>query len=132
MKASSGFTLLEVLVAIVVLAVGVLAAASMQTSALSASSRARIDQEVTNTARTEMERQRQFMRSGTAPAPSSPACLSTVPSGHTCTLAVAPCRIISGALKCANGTGPVVADQVTVGISKPQATPVSLMTVIAR
>lgn len=134
MKTSSGFTLLEVLVAIVVLAVGVLAAASMQTSALSASNRARVAQEITNTARTEAERQRQFVRSGTSPAPASPACLSAVPTGYTCTVAVVPCRIANTppALICATGTGTVVADQVTVSVSRPQASTVQLKTVIAR
>lgn len=146
MKTSSGFTLLEVLVAIVVLAVGVLAAASMQTSALSASNRSRIAQEVTNTARTEAERQRQFIRSGTAPATSPANCLSTLPPGYICTtpstvgnvtVTIVPCRIVSGSnplrLSCTTTeTGPVVADQVTVGVSRPQAAPVSLRTVIAR
>lgn len=137
MKTSPGFTLLEVLVAIVVLAVGVLAAASMQTTALSASNRSRIAQEMTNTARTEAERQRQFARPGTASAEASPACLSTVPTGYTCTVVVVPCRIVSGSnplrLSCATTeTGPVVADQVTVSVSRPQTAPVSLRTVIAR
>lgn len=133
MKASAGLTLLELLVAIVVLAIGVLAAASMQTSALSASNRSRIAQEVTNTARTEAERQRQFVRFGTAPAPPSPVCLSSVPSGYTCTVTVAPCRIVSGALTCmTTATGPVVADQVTISVSRPQNSPVLLRTVIAR
>lgn len=134
MKTSSGLTLLELLIAIVVLAVGVLAAASMQTSALSASNRSRVAQEVTNTARTEIERQRQFVRSGTAPALASPTCLSTVPSGYTCTVTVVPCRIANTppVLVCATGTGTVVADQVTVSVSRPQASPATLRTVIAR
>lgn len=131
MKASSGLTLIEVLIAIVVLAVGVLAAASMQTSALSASSRARIAQEVTNTARTEMERQRQVVRSGISPA--SLECLPTSPS---CTVTVAPCRIVTSsgtpALSCTTGTGPVVADQVIVRVVGPQSSTVELRTVVAR
>ncbi len=134
MRASQGLTLIEVLIAIVVLAVGVLAAASMQTGALSASNRARVSQELTNTARTEMERQRQFVRPGVDPAPD---CLSknTVPSGYTCTVTVAPCRVTtttSPSLSCGTGTGTVVADQVTVSVSRPQTPAVTLRTVIAR
>lgn len=131
MKASAGLTLIEVLIAIVVLAVGVLAAASMQTGALSASNRARVAQELTNTARTEMERQRQFVRPGVDPAPD---CLSKdiVPSGYTCTVTVAPCRIVSSALSCTSGTEPVVADQVFVRVVGPQSSTAELRTVVAR
>lgn len=136
MRDSQGLTLIEVLIAIVILAVGVLAAASMQTSALSASNRARVVQELTNTARTEMERQREFVRSGTSAAAASPTCLSTAPSGYTCTVTVAPCRITTAttppSLSCSTGTNTVVADQVTVSVSRPQTTAVTLRTVIAR
>ncbi len=135
MRDSQGLTLIEVLIAIVVLAVGVLAAASMQTSALSASNRARVAQELTNTARTEMERQREFARPGIDPAPE---CLSknALPSGYTCTVTVAPCRITTAttppSLSCGTGTGTVVADQVTVSVSRPQTPAVTLRTIIAR
>ncbi len=132
MKTSAGLTLIEVMIAMAVLSIGVLAAASLQTTSLSASSKARIIQEVTNTARTEMERQRQFVRTGTGPAPASPSCLSTAPTGYTCTVTVVPCRIVSNALSCGPGNGTVLADQVTVRVVGPQASSVELRTVVAR
>ena len=132
MKASAGLTLIEIIIALSILSIGVLAAASLQGSALSASNRARVIQEVTNTARTEVERQRQFARTGTGPAAASPGCLSTAPAGYTCTVTVVPCRIVSNALSCGTGTAPVVADQVTVTVVGPQASSVELQTVVAR
>lgn len=124
-----GLTLIEVLIAVMVLGVGVIAAASMQTTSLKASSTARIVQEVTNAARTEMELQRKQVRGSLSAAPEP--CLSN-PS-YKCEVVVVPCRLISGVLSCSMAqSGTVVADQITVTVVGPQASEVRLDTVVAR
>ena len=139
MKASTGFTIVELLIAIVIISVGVIAAVSLQTTALRASAKARNIQEVTNAVRTEAELQRQAYRQRPAAIPASPVpqCMSTsLPSGHTCTVRILPCRLSGTAktLSCANvaSTLPVVGDQITVRVVGPQAESVEVRTIVAR
>lgn len=124
MRASAGLSLVEVTVALFIFAVGVIAAASLQVSALRASSTARTVQEVTNAARTEMELQRQAPKSG---------CQAAVPEGYSCTAEVSPCRVQGGALVCGAATSAeLAAHQVTVTVTGPQDRAITLRTVVRR
>lgn len=128
MKSSAGLTLLEVIVALVVLAVGVLLAATMQTSALRASSDASAVQGVTKFAEAEIELRRQIDL--TASAGKAPTCITSVTSGYTCQVEVRACQLSGSSLSC-SGTGSD-ADQVKVTVSGPRSKTVALTTVKAR
>jgi prepilin-type N-terminal cleavage/methylation domain-containing protein len=139
MKSASGLTLIEVLVALVVLAVGVLAAATMQATSLRASNNARAIQEVTKLAEGEIAFRRQ------ANLTTSPGNLATCQSvsslpttDHTCQVAVRPCQLSSTtppAMSCPVGgvaTADQVADQVTVTVTGQRDETITLRTVKAR
>jgi prepilin-type N-terminal cleavage/methylation domain-containing protein len=136
MKTFSGLTLIEVLIALAVLAIGVIAASSLQASGLRHTVTARTIQEVTNTARTEMELQRQLVRTNNGELTNQTCATTALPTGVTCTLVrVTPCRIASGILTCASsGSGTIVADQIVVRavMVGPPARTVELTTVVQR
>lgn len=121
MKSVIGLTLIEVLIAIVVLAVGVLAAAAMQTTALRASSDAKAIQDVTEFAEREIELLRQ-----SEPSPGTKDCSK---SPYTCTAVVRACQLSSSNLTCA-GTG-TDAHQITVTVTGPREKTITLKTVKA-
>lgn len=130
MKSSTGLTLIEVLIAIVILAVGVLAAAAMQTTALRASNDAQAIQGVTKTAEAEIEFRRQIDL--TATAGQQPTCKTAVATGYTCVVSVVPCSLSAGALSCSSGALSSVADQATVTVNGPRSKTITLRTVRAR
>ncbi len=128
MKSSAGLTLLEVIVALVVLVVGVLLAATMQTSALRASSEAAATQGVTKFAEAEIELRRQLDLS--TAASKAATCITSVTSGYTCQVQVRACQLSGSSLSC-TGTGSD-ADQVKVTVGGPRQKTVTLTTVKAR
>lgn len=130
MRSETGLTLIEVLIAIVILAVGVLAAATMQTTALRASNDARAIQGVTKTAEAEIEFRRQIDL--TATAGQEPTCKTTVATGYTCVVSVVPCSLSAAALSCSSGVSSPVADQATVTVNGPRSKTITLKTVRAR
>lgn len=133
MKSTVGMTLLEVLIAIAVLAVGVLAAAAMQTTALRASNDARAIQDVTEFAEREIELRRQFDLSSTAGKSTTCTSVTPLPTDYTCNVEVRNCQLSGTALSCSTGsvTTPV-ADQITVTIGGPREKTITLRTVKAR
>ena len=121
MKSGIGLTLIEVLIAIVVLAVGVLAAASMQTTALRASSDAKAIQDVTEFAEREIELLRQFeLSSGSKDCSKLP---------YNCNAVIRGCQLSGNSLTCA-GTG-TDAHQITVTVTGPREKTITLKTVKA-
>lgn len=130
MKSSTGLTLIEVLIAIVVLAVGVLAAAAMQTTALRASNDARAIQGVTKIAEAEIEFRRQIDL--TTPAGKGTTCKTAVTTGYTCVVDVLPCSLSATALSCSSSASAPVADQATVTVDGPRSKTITLRTVKAR
>lgn len=127
MKSTAGMTLLEVLIAIVVLAVGVLAAAAMQTNALSATNDARAIQGVTKLAEEKIEFHRQLDYNDPL-TERNPEC--EAPGGYTCTIEVRACQLSGSTLSCTGfGTG---ADQITVTATGPREKTITLRTVRSR
>ena len=88
MNARQGLTLVEVMVALLILLVGILGVIGFQTFAVSASTEARIVTELTRVARGELASQRQV--EGTT---ASEACRvsPTLGSGYTCTVSRTDC-----------------------------------------
>lgn len=150
MKSTRGLTLLEVVIALVILSVGVLMAAGMQTNALQASSDATAIQSVTKVAESELEFRRKIdltlaigkattcMHADTDGVPNTDGSSDGLPSGHTCKVVVATCTLDaltpSGTrLACPPvAAGPLVADQVTVTITGSRSKATTLRTVKAR
>ncbi len=125
MKSSRGLTLVELLVALVVLALGVLAAANMQVGALNASSGAAISRQLTKLASAELELQRQL-----AAPTSRQSCLSGSKTGYTCVTTVLPCSLTGTTFVCAASASPVVAYKVRVVTNGPRAGSFTLSTLL--
>lgn len=135
MKAVAGLTLLEVLIALVVLAVGVLMAAAMQTSALRASGDAAALQGVTRVAENEIAFRRQIGYGDATTdtgADRGPACLTAPPEGYECRVDMRYCALLGAALSCSVGAAPRDADQITVTVGGPRGKTITLRTVKAR
>lgn len=126
---SEGLTLVEVLVALFILAVGVIAAATMQTTALRATHRGNIVQELTQLADAELEMQRQ-LETPTA----GNTCLSGGKTGFSCSTVTVPCKYVpaSTTLECAASTSVAeqIAYQTTVTVRGPNSDIFSLTSLI--
>ncbi len=108
-----GLTLVEVMIAVVILTVGVLAAAGMQTSGLQATRVAKAVQELNSAASTEMDVWRGSYLSSTTPE--TRVCLTT---DSSCEVEVLPCALSAGTMDCTRKSVPApVAHIVTVRIS---------------
>lgn len=96
MNRASGLTLIEVLLAIAILAVGVLAAAGLQTTALGTNRRVRALQEVTDAANSEIQLQRSMW------PPQDGACQATgtVNDRLECVVEVVSCPISDSGSSC--------------------------------
>lgn len=108
-----GLTLIEVMIAVVILAVGVIAAAGMQTSGLQATRVAKAVQELNSAATTELDVWRGSYLSSTTPE--KRVCLTV---GDDCHVEVLPCVLSASSLDCtrASVTSPV-AHVVTVHVT---------------
>ena len=134
MKSVVGMTLLEVIVAIVVLVIGVLAAATMQTNALRATNDARAVQNVTEFARREIELRRQFDLSSSSGT--SPECVTEAPAGasaaeYKCRVQVRSCTLSGSALSCGSNVPNPLAYQITVTVGGPREKTITLQTIKA-
>ncbi len=127
MRRSNGLTLLELLIALAVLSVGIVAGAAMQTTALRTTNRATVLQQGVKIATAELEMQRQL-----ATPANKTTCLSGASAGYTCEAVVVPRSVSGTALTCASTvpTGSRVAYRVTVTISGPLESQYSLTSLI--
>lgn len=119
---SRGFSLVEVLVAMVVLAIGVLGVAQLQASSLRASAKGEAIQDVTGIARAELEARLQM---GLSPL-SSQNCGTRVPDNYDCRVKVDRCAIVGGSLTCAGVESGGVGYEITVTATGPRGDVVSL------
>jgi len=88
-----GLTLIEVLIAVAVLAIGILATVAFQTATLNTNRQAQTINQLTRLATTEMEIRRQTLveEAGTS------TCLTAVPNGFAqgdCVVEIVPCTIV--------------------------------------
>lgn len=91
---AGGMTVVEILIALVVLAVGVMAAAQLQTSSLRYSRQAEQLKTGTQIAEAEVEWRRQAAVTVGADQP----CVSYLPDGYTCSATVVPCNAVGAAM----------------------------------
>lgn len=123
MAGRSGLTLLEVILAVAVLAVGILAALAMQSTALRASRGMTIAQTYTKIAFTELDFQRSIFTTTNTPVAGS--CVDRLSAADSvanfdCDVVVVDCVVTSGVANCppVNGTLPN-AYLVEVTVSRP-------------
>lgn len=103
MTSRSGLTLVELMVALFILVVGILAAVGLQGTALRGTRSAVIAQELNNYAESELQIQREITRhSNTFVANQS--CQIVVPQGFECFVDVRPCELHVSELVCGNST----------------------------
>ena len=124
MKKQHGLSLVEVMVAMVIIAVGVIAAAGLQTTALKNTTKAQTVNEVTKIAENELSLQRQMDGSGDQ-------CETQISSEYTCSVTVIPCNVQSGAISCSSSIATPKAYQISVNVTGPQQNSVSLSTIVA-
>lgn len=132
MRNRGGLTLVEIAIALFILAVGILAAFGLQTNALRGTRTAEITQTMTNIAESELQLQREFERHVTHPV-SGETCRSQLQAstGFTCSVDVYPCSLSGGALSCVNATvADAVARQITVRLTGPSNTQLQMSTVV--
>ena len=121
---TTGLTLIEVLISLVIVAVGVLGAAAMQASSLSASSRASIVREATRLAESELELQRGAVKADCHLS-------DALPSGYSCLVVVTACALSEANLVC-DGSTPAIADLVEAQVEGPRNTSVSVAALVKR
>lgn len=120
----SGLTLIEVLISLVIVAVGVLGAAAMQASSLSASGRASIVREATRLAESELELQRGVVRSDCHLS-------DALPGAYSCEVEVTACALSELGLVC-DGSTPAIADLVEARVEGPRNISVSVAALVKR
>ncbi len=118
MRAQHGFTMVEVLIALVVLAIGVIAAVQLQASSLMFSSQAEATKQVTRVVEAELQWRRQ-----TELTLGQTQCQSFVPPGFTrCEVEILPCAMPAGSnvFTCSNRVISPIAYQITVWVTGPR------------
>lgn len=130
---SLGLSIIEVVLAMAVLAIGVFAAFSMQSGSLQATRTATITQELSNIALSEIELQRAFTRDVRETATGLTCRTSYEKPAYTCSVTVHPCTYAGSTLTCNSGSlaeGVVsAARQIIVTVTGPQGRQASLATV---
>jgi len=126
-----GISIVEILVAIVFLAVGALAALGLQVSALRGSGTAESIQTLTRIAESELLYRRGVEKAGASLA-NAATCRVFVPDGFTCAVDIAPCALASGAANCSGvAATDAVAHQVTVTTTSARGQEVVLTSLVA-
>ena len=126
MNTQSGFTFVEIIISLVILAVGVMAAAQLQVASLRFNSQAEIVKQVTKVAQGELEWRRQ-----TSLDMGQTDCQSFVPDSFSaCRVEIMPCTILAGesAFTCASNVWPV-AYEIIVSVTGPRAHSLELRSV---
>jgi|SRR5690606_15157554 len=117
---TDGLTLVELLIALIVLAVGVLGAFAMQANGLRGTRTAAVMQTLSNMAESELQLQREFERHVTSPVTGESCRSEFSVDGFTCEVHVYPCAFASGQLTCTDtSVGVAVARQITVRVEAP-------------
>jgi Tfp pilus assembly protein PilV len=98
-RSRAGISIVEILITVVLLGVGALAALGLQVSALRASGTAESLQTLTRVAESELQFRRGIERGGATLADAG-TCRVFVPDSMTCAVVVTPCALASGALTC--------------------------------
>jgi type IV pilus assembly protein PilV len=126
-----GLTIIEVIVALLILTLGVLGAFALQASALQGTRAAITSQGLATAARTEILLQSQFRRTIATPIVGESCRTPGQSSLYTCSIAVYPCTGSATTVTCTNSnvTG-LVAHQVRVTVTAADGRSVNLSTVV--
>lgn len=132
MRSSGGLTLIEVLVALAVVAIGLIAVAGMQTTGLRGTRSATETQVMSNIAHSELQLQRVFDRHVSGAVTEETCRSGGYGEQYECRVNIYPCELSSAALDCRNTTQVknVVAHQVVVQVQGPGNSRVEAATVV--
>lgn len=98
MTRRNGLTLVEILIAILILAVGVIGAMLMQTTGLRATRTAQVMQDLNADARSQLDLMRLRLASEIWTSPTSTGC--DIRGTSTCSVEIRPCLVAAGTLDC--------------------------------
>lgn len=132
MRSGSGLTLVEVIVAMAILAVGILAVFMLQATSLRGTRTAAASQTLTNMAQSELQLQREFSRHVRSPVRGE-TCRSLADGDdrYDCEVRVFPCELVGGSLVCRNGdVATADARQVTVIVTARDGASAEVSTVV--
>jgi Tfp pilus assembly protein PilV len=130
-RSRHGISIVEILIAIVFLAVGALAALGLQVSALRGSGTAESIQTLTRIAESELLYRRGIDKAGASLA-NAGTCRVFVPDSFTCAVDIAPCALVSGAANCSGvAATDAVAHEVTVTTTSTRGQEVVLTSLVA-
>lgn len=111
-----GLTLVEILIAILILAVGVLGAMYMQTTGLRATRTSQVIQDLNADARSQLDLMRLRLARETWTTQTTGGC--NIPGASDCSVTIRPCTVASGQLNCnASSVSEPAAYHVTVTVS---------------
>jgi type IV pilus modification protein PilV len=134
-KRKDGLTIIEVLVALTVLATGILAVAAFQTSSLHATQKAGVYQQLASLAKDEVEAQRRITHAKNVESYAVCQSLLTPRQGYACKIDVLPCQYGSSTNKLTCSTTSLTsvpdAHQITVVVSGPEEARFTLRSLIA-
>ena len=123
----AGLSLLEVLLAVVIMSVGVLAASALQASAVLGTAKAENMQTVTSLAESEV-----FFRRQIRPTSGNGlACEGGSLEDYTCNVTVTPCSINGAAFTCNNNVTDPAAYQIAVTVVGPRNDSTTINSVVA-
>ncbi len=131
MTRQAGLTLVEVMIALFILAVGVLAAFGLQANSLRGTRTAVVGQDLANIAESELQLQREFERHVTTVVIGETCRSASYDDGFSCQVDVFPCSLSAGSIRCVNGSvSTAVARQITVRVTGPGNTQYRASTVV--
>jgi prepilin-type N-terminal cleavage/methylation domain-containing protein len=129
---NNGFTLPEVMVALGIFAIGMIASFALQMTSLSVSRRTEQVKTMNALATSTLEVKRQELRKNVTLSSTNQTC-ATTPSGYTCDVEVKPCSLSGSTISCSTtAVANPVGFYVTVNVSTTNQTPLSLSTLVRK
>lgn len=129
---NKGFTLPEVMVALGIFAIGMIASFGLQMSSMATSSRTEQVKTITEIAASTLEIKRQYYREFVYESSDNQDCES-VDEGYACVVAVQPCELSGNTIRCANGTASSpVAHYITVTVIAPNQSTFTLSALVRK
>ncbi|PYE53568.1 prepilin-type N-terminal cleavage/methylation domain-containing protein [Deinococcus yavapaiensis KR-236] len=126
----SGFTLIEAVIALLILGLGIMWLVSALTSSYQINGRASGNERATMLARTEMN----YQRGLTTRTSGTSSCAASTDSTFTCSVTITPCTLDSstGIATCSSTATSPTLDQVAVTVTRPGRGTVSLTSLVFR
>lgn len=122
-----GFSLIEILVAVAVMSIGILALVALQTNAMKFNAQSRAKQDLLGVTQAELALQKNLDHST-----GTPSCVAPVPSGYSCTVVRVPCELSGSALSCQASVSDPVGYHIIVKTQGPKDTQLELGALVTK